>query len=118
MNQQGFTLIEVLMALTIGTVLIGLSYTWIVTIEQISVEGDVLLHVLNLMHNDIVMWRNQDDLDSAVIDVKGVSIQRNVSMERISPYRERIHLSYRWYINGKPYSVQWQLDRFVTTTSM
>lgn len=116
LNQNGFTLVEVLVSLTIGMVLIGICYSWIILMDQISLEEDILMDALQYMNRDILAWRNHQEVDTKSIEIAGVKIERNVWIYSTSPYRERALISYSWNVNGKPYLIEWDLERFISTS--
>lgn len=117
LNQNGFTFLEILIAITIGMILIGIAYSWVISIEQKFIETEVLLQVLTLMQHDIVIWRNHQELYPTLIEMENVTIQRNVQMELFTPHRERAYLLYYWEINGKPFSIEWYLERYLPLSS-
>lgn len=113
MKESGFTLLEVMVALFIFSVVIGLGYGLLISVEQVNLENRIYFQVIHFMQNENMLWRSNQHIESKTVIIDQVILNQYVDQYVLSPHIERAEITYRWKIGKKEYHAQWHLDRFV-----
>lgn len=112
MSDRGFTFIEILIAIAIFSLVAGIGYEILVSLESLQQENEILAQLLPVMQLDMHQWRKGDEVKSGTFLVNQVFVHRNIEPLSAVPSLERTSITYTWEIKNKNFSVHWQVDRF------
>ncbi len=113
MRQNGFTLIEVIIALSIFSLVLSLGYGMLLTVERFNEENEIYFQVIHAMQNEHFKWRNDEILENKTTFINQVAVIQNVYQYALTPHIERAEITYNWRVGKKEYQVEWYLDRFL-----
>lgn len=114
MNTRGFTILEVLIAISLCSLLISAGYGLLITLEKFHEENHIYHQVIQLMQIEVNKWRSNLDVESKIHMVDQVIVEQNVVRDYQAAHIESAEIRFTWQIGKKQFQVNWELIRFLT----